>query len=114
MAIEHRSDTLSAFELQNEPPFTDDLDVLLGMLKKKPGQDVVLDFKGVTVLNSSNIAKLLKLRKQVVIADGRQLCLCGLDTHVWGVFLVTGLDKVFEFADELSLGLASVQINSTS
>ena len=114
MSIENWSETIIAVELQNDPPFTDDLDVLLGMLKEKPGQDVVLDFKGVTVLNSSNIAKLLKLRKQVVIADGRQLCLCGLDTHVWGVFLVTGLDKVFEFADELSMGLASVQINSKS
>ena len=59
-------------------------------------------------------SKLLKLRKCVVIGDGRQLRLCGLDTHVWGVFLVTGLDKVFEFADDLSMGLASVQINSNS
>ena len=114
MSIQNWSDTIIAVELQNDPPFTDDLDVLLGMLKEKPGQDVVLDFRSVTVLNSSNIAKLLKLRKCVVIADGRQLRLCGLDTHVWGVFLVTGLDKVFEFADDLSMGLASVQINSAS
>ncbi len=114
MSIENWSDTIIAVELQNDPSFTDDLDVLLGMLKEKPGQDVVLDFRSVSVLNSSNIAKLLKLRKSVVIGDGRQLRLCGLDTHVWGVFLVTGLDKVFEFADDLSIGLASVQINSTS
>ena len=114
MSIQNWSDTIIAVELQNDPQFTDDLDVLLGMLKDKPGQDVVLDFRSVTVLNSSNIAKLLKLRKQAVIGDGRQLRLCGLDTHVWGVFLVTGLDKVFEFADDLSMGLASVQINSTS
>jgi anti-anti-sigma factor len=112
MSIEQWSDNIIAVELQNDPQFTDDLDALLSMLKDKTGQDVVLDLKSVSVLNSSNIAKLLKLRKQVVIADGRQLCLCGLDTHVWGVFLVTGLDKVFEFADELSMGLASVQINS--
>ena len=114
MSIENWSETIIAVELQNDPSFTDDLDVLLGMLKEKPGQDVVLDFRSVTVLNSSNIAKLLKLRKHVVIGDGRQLRLCGLDTHVWGVFLVTGLDKVFEFADDLSMGLASVQINRNS
>ena len=114
MSIQNWSDTIIAVELQNDPPFTDDLDVLLGMLKEKPGQDVVLDFRSVTVLNSSNIAKLLKLRKQVVIADGRQLRLCGLDTHGWGVFLVTGRDEVFGIADDFPMGLASFQNNRTS
>ncbi len=100
--------------MHKEPQIKDHLDVLHAKLNENPAQDVVLDFRSVTVLNSSNIAKLLKLRKHVVIGEGRQLCFCGVDTHVWGVFLVTGLDKVFEFADDLSMGLASVQINSKS
>ncbi len=36
--------------------------------------------------------------------------LCGINTKAWGLFLVTGLDKVFEFADNVATGLASVQI----
>ena len=114
MSIENWSENILVVELQDDPAFTDDVTALCEELNGRKDVDVVLNFAGINHVNSSNIAKLLKLRKQVVIADGRQLCLCGLDTHVWGVFLVTGLDKVFEFADELSLGLASVQINSTS
>ena len=30
-----------------------------------------------------------------------RLILCGLNTHVWGVFLITGLDKIFEFSDDV-------------
>ncbi len=37
--------------------------------------------------------------------------LCGIGTHIWGVFLVTGLDKIFEFADDVSSGLTAVQID---
>jgi hypothetical protein len=39
--------------------------------------------------------------------------LCAVNTHVWGLLLVTGLDKVFNFSDDVSMGLASVQIERT-
>ena len=39
-----------------------------------------------------------------------QVVICGIATSVWGVFLVTGLDKIFEFCDNVGMGLASVQI----
>ena len=72
--------------------------------------DVALNFQGVSFLNSSNIAKLLKLRKIVTVNNKRKLMLCAINTHVWGVFLVTGLDKLFDFADDVASGLASLQI----
>jgi hypothetical protein len=31
---------------------------------------------------------------------------------VWGAFLVTGLDKVFEFVDSVPLALATLQIEN--
>jgi hypothetical protein len=34
-----------------------------------------------------------------------------LDTQVWSAFLVTGLDKVFEFADSVPTALAALQIS---
>ncbi|MCG3137002.1 MAG: hypothetical protein HJJLKODD_00843 [Phycisphaerae bacterium] len=110
MSIQNWSDTIIVAEVQDDPQFTDDLENLLAMLQSQPANDVVVDFASVTYLNSSNIAKLLKLRKQVIISNGRKLRLSGVNTHVWGVFLVTGLDKVFEFADNLSMALASIQI----
>ncbi len=114
MSVQNWSESIIVAELQDDPQFTDDLVAVLDMAAEDPNQSVVLDFKSVNVLNSSNIAKLLKLRKMVMVNGGRQLRLCGVNTHVWGIFLVTGLDKVFVFADELSMGLASVQIDSAS
>ncbi len=112
MSVQNWSDSIIVADLQNDPQFTDDLESVLSMITENSDQDVVLDFKSVDSLNSSNIAKLLKLRKMIVINGGHQLKLCSVNTHVWGVFLVTGLDKVFDFADELALGLASIQIEA--
>ena len=112
MAIQQWSENIIVVDAQDDPQFSDDLESVISMIDDKNDLDVVVDLSALSYLNSSNIAKLLKLRKLIVISNGRKLRLCGLDTHVWGVFLVTGLDKVFEFADNLSVGLASVQIDS--
>lgn len=111
MTIESWSDDILMLDLQDDPSFSDDLTALFEKLEEKPEQDVVLNFQAVTYLNSSNIAKLLRLRKQC-ISNKRKLVLCCIDTNVWGLFLVTGLDKVFEFADTVATGLAAAQINA--
>lgn len=111
MSIENWSENIIVVELQDDPTFTDDLTALLDQLEEQKEVDVVLNFAAVNYLNSSNIAKLLKLRK-LVSGNRRKLVLCGIDTNVWGLFLVTGLDKVFEFADSIATGLASVQIEA--
>ena len=36
--------------------------------------------------------------------------LCGVTNHVWGAFLITGLDKVFEFSDNVPTALATLQM----
>lgn len=111
MSLQNWSDEVVVAELQNDPHITDDLNALSDLVEREPCTDVVLNFSGVTFLNSSNVAKLLKLRKQVVVNNERRLILCGISTHVWGVFLVTGLDKIFEFADDVASALASVQMS---
>ena len=109
MSIELWSDDIVNVELQDDPAFTDDLTNLIEQTESNNHRHVVLNFSGVGYVNSSNIAKLLKLRKQLLMKK-RRLVLCGIDTGVWGLFLVTGLDKVFEFADNVAMGLASIQI----
>lgn len=109
MSIENWSDNILVVELQDDPAFTDDLSALIEQVEADKEVAVVLNFTGVNYINSSNIAKLLKLRKKL-IADHRRLVLCELNTNVWGLFLVTGLDKVFEFADSVATALASVQL----
>lgn len=107
MSIERWSESILVVELQDDPAFSDDVTAAMDQLDDQ--SDVVLNFSAINYLNSSNIAKLLKFRKKV-LTSGRRLVLCGIDTKVWGLFLVTGLDKVFEFADSVATALASVQI----
>jgi len=113
MSFQNWSDTIIVAELQDDPAFSDDLVQLQELVAANRSLDVVLDLSAVDYLNSSNIAKLLKLRKIVVGTHQRSLKLCGVGTHVWGLFLVTGLDKVFDFVDSVAEGLAGVQMNRT-
>ncbi|HAU38875.1 MAG TPA: hypothetical protein DCX07_14305 [Phycisphaerales bacterium] len=108
MAIQNWSDEITVAELGDDPQFTDELGTLMDALESKP-TDVVLNFSAVSFINSSNIARLLRLRKQMAASD-RKLVLCDVNTQVWGVFLVTGLDKIFEFTNDIATALASLQL----
>lgn len=109
MSIQTWSDTIRVAELQDDPAFTDDVVSLTEHIEASSVFDIVLDFRGVNYLNSSNIAKLLRLRKAVIL-KGRRLVLCNVGTQVWSMFLVTGLEKVFEFADNVDTALLGVQL----
>lgn len=111
MPIQNWSENIVVVELANDPAFTDDLNAVMDLLAGRTGLDVVMNMGGVAYLNSSNIARLLRLRK-AVLAGGTRLKLCGISSHVWGVFLVTGLDKVFDFADNVATALASLQLEA--
>ncbi len=108
MAIQNWSDDITVVELNDDPQFTDEVTTLIENLEKKP-TDVVLNFSAVTLINSSNVAKLLRLRKLMQQND-RHLIFSEVNTQVWGVFLVTGLDKIFEFTNDVSTALAKIQV----
>ncbi|HSW45231.1 MAG TPA: STAS domain-containing protein [Phycisphaerae bacterium] len=110
MPIQNWSDDVLLLELADDPQFTDDMTALLESVEKNSNVDVVLNFQNVRFLNSSNIAKLLKLRKRLVVGHKRKLKLCAVNTHVWGVFLVTGLDKIFDVYDDVASGVLSLQL----
>ena len=50
-------------------------------------------------LGLHRVGQLLKLRKLVTISNQRKLRLASVNTRVWGVFLVTGLDRIFDFRE---------------
>ncbi len=108
MAIQNWSDEITVVELGDDPQFTEDLDGLMDSVESNP-TDVVLNFAAVGFINSSNVAKLLRIRK-VMLAVDRRLVLCDVNAQVWGIFLVTGLDKIFEFTSDVAIALASLQI----
>ena len=108
MAIQNWSDEIAVVELADDPQLSDDLATLLASLEDNP-RHVVLNFAAVGFVNSSNIAKVLRLRKLLIGFD-RRLVLSEVNTQVWGVFLVTGLDKIFDFTNDVSTGLATLQL----
>ena len=108
MGIQNWSDDITVVELSDDPQFSDDLTALTDALAAKP-TDVVLNFAAVAFINSSNVAKLLRLRK-LIMSKNRHLMLCDINTQVWGVFLVTGLDKIFEVTGDVSTALTTLQL----
>jgi anti-anti-sigma factor len=112
MAIQNWSDEITVVELADDPQFTDELNAVTDALDAEP-KHIVLNFAAVGFINSSNVAKLLRLRK-TIYQKQRKLILCEVNTQVWGVFLVTGLDKIFEFTNDISTALASLQLGEAA
>jgi anti-anti-sigma factor len=111
MPIHEWSDAIIILELSNEPAFSEDMDSVMRRLEESAPRlpDVICNAQGVSYVNSSNIAQLLKLRKRLVDAGGR-LRLCAMNDQVWSIMLATGLDQVFEFTDDVATSLASLLI----
>ena len=110
MPINDWSEEIVIAELTDEPAFSEELGTLTRRFETE-GQraHVILDMRGVSYLNSSNIAQLLRLRAKVTSAK-KALRMCSVRDSVWGVMMVTGLDKIFEFNDDVSTALASIQL----
>ena len=108
MAIQNWSDDILVVELNDDPQFTDDVDSLLERLEGSP-EHVVLNFESLGFINSSNIAKLLRLRKKM-IGINKSLVACHVNNQVASIFQVTGLDKIFEFTNDIATALAQLQI----
>lgn len=108
MGIQNWSDDIMVVELADDPQFTDELTGLMETLEKSP-RHVVLNFGAVGFINSSDVAKLLRVRK-AMINSGRKLMLCEVNTQVWGIFLVTGLDKIFDFTNDIATALTTLQL----
>jgi anti-anti-sigma factor len=105
MPIEIRPDRTLVVRLDNDPQFSPELEDV-GRDPSPQPPAVVLDFGTVRHINSSGIARLLRLRKRLIEENGR-LVLCGLSPQVTSVFQVTGLDKIFNFAQDSDNALRS-------
>ena len=105
------SEDIAIAELSDEPALSDELASLIDRVKEAGGgaPHIVLNFGGVSYLNSSNIAQMLRLR-QALGKAGRRMKICSVGDQVWSVMLVTGLDKVFHFAPDPMTALAGLQL----
>jgi anti-anti-sigma factor len=111
MPLQEWSESTLIAEMNDEPLFSEDFEALAARLEetKDPMPDVILNLKDVSRMNSSNLAQLLRLRK-MVLSRRRRLRICSVQDIVWSVFLMTGLEKMFEFTDDVATSLASLQI----
>jgi anti-anti-sigma factor len=108
MPVEKWSDDVWLVHLATDPQFTDEMGGLDAALLEK-AKNVVLDFAGVQFVTSSNLARLLRLRKRLADEDKR-LVLCALPKKVADAMHVTALDRVFESADSVPTALAMIQM----
>jgi len=110
MGIQEWSDQIVLADLADDPLMADELDLLIEQLAAGRPRDVLIDLRGVTFLNSSNLARLLRLRKGQQDRH-RRLRLCEPSDAIWSVFMVTGLDALFEFATSVTTALAELQMD---
>ena len=110
MPVEKWSDNVVVVRLADNPHMGDDLDALEQAIRQRR-LDAVIDFSGVRMINSTSLAKLLKIRRQMNAAESL-LLLCGTSDQVWGAFLVTNLDKLFEFTGDVPTALTMLQIRA--
>jgi anti-anti-sigma factor len=107
MPIEKWSDSVIVVHVADDPQFSEDLSAAE---RQSPACNAVLDFAAVHYINSSCIAKLLRLRRHLLSQKNAKLILCNLSNQVWGTMLVTGLDKIFEVSENVPTALATLQM----
>ncbi len=109
MGIQNWSENIILVDLPQEPEIADELETIVEMVRNRGDCDVVIDFSGVDTVTSSSLSGLLKLHKPVTDC-GRRLVLCGVAAAIKGVFTITGLDGVFELADDKFAALATLEM----
>ncbi|MFC1677220.1 STAS domain-containing protein [Planctomycetota bacterium] len=109
MGIQNWSEDIIILDLAAEPQTGDDLRSVIEVVRDRGDCEVLVDFSGVDIITSSSISALLKLRK--LLEDcGHRLVFCSVAPATKGVFILTGLDEIFEFYDDKCVALAALQL----
>ncbi len=90
------------------PKITNELKAVNETVSKKGNRDVIIDFSRVEIINSANISNLLILYN-LLQNSGCRLILCNVATVTKCIFVVAGLNEVFEFVDDKPAALVTVQ-----
>lgn len=108
------SDGILICDLADEPDLSEELGSVFAKLMETKADDVpdlVIDMSGVSYLNSSNIAQLLRVRKALIEAN-RKMVICTVADPVWSLMMLTNLDRVFQFAPDKPTAIAKLQLES--
>jgi len=99
VGIQSWSEDIIFADLHREPQLADELKTVTDVVNDRGDCDVILDFSNVDIITSPSLSKLLKLR-QLLIDCGHQLVLCSMCEFTKKAFEITGLDGLFELADD--------------
>lgn len=105
MPIEQHSSGVTVIRLKDDPIFSDDLSAAMELT---PIQSMVLDFSDVSYLKSANLSALLTLRSRLKTRD-KEVRLSAATDRVWGLFLATGLNQLFDFNKTAEEAVAALQ-----
>lgn len=108
MAIQDYSDNIILVELPSEPQIRQELDKVMEIVRQRADCDVVVDLSNVDILLSLSLSGFIQLHK-LLIGSGRRLVLCNTSSTTKGIFRVTCFDGIFEFIDDKSDAVASLQ-----
>ena len=107
MGIQDWSEDTILVDLLQEPELRKELETVTEKVRDRGDCNVVIDFAGVDIVTSSSLSMLLNLRK-MLSDSGHKLVLCSVSSSTKGIFMITGLDSNFEFANDKSEALASL------
>ena len=111
MPIQHWSEKIWIAQLGNEPTFSEDLSLLTEQFKQcESPPNVIVDLAATSLINSSQLSFLLRLRKLTIDGD-TDLRLTKPSREAWASFCLTGLDKLFLFSADVTNALAELQMD---
>lgn len=108
MAIQNMLEDVTLVTLPKEPQSSGELEKLNEIASNKCDSDVVIDCSKVKILTSAAICNLMILTK-LLSGLGHQLVLCNVSPPVKRVFMLTGLEASFHFADDVTAALEAIQ-----
>ena len=109
MGIKNLSKDALLVELPSKSPkIANQLKAVNGTVSKNGTCNVIIDFHRVEIINSANISNLLILHNMVQ-NSGHRLIFCNVATVTKCIFVVAVLNDIFEFVDDRSKAMATVE-----
>ena len=99
MGIQYLSANILLITLPERPQQGDELEEVTKILIEKVDHDVMVDFSRVELLTSGTLCRLMILDR-LLRGLGRVLIMYNVSSEIKHVFIRTGLETVFEFAED--------------
>jgi anti-anti-sigma regulatory factor len=108
MAIQNLSEGVILVSLSDKAQLSEELQLINKIIGGGNTCDVIVDFSNAEIITSVSLSNLLILRG-LLREHGRTLIFCGVSVPTKCIFMVAGLDGVFEFTDDKCAALAAMQ-----